>query len=177
MVRSPVERFAEASWITTENKRSWSAYGNGSSKTLSITLNMAVVAPMPRASVSTARAVKPGCFRSTRTANFKSNQTLSSQAKLHKSQTASWSDVRFPSRRAEARTADSGVIPCSWSARARKSVWRRISSSRSSRCLFLRNRKAIRRLNSCSFMNPLLRRLQNAMNGRCHPAISFPLLF
>ena len=45
-----------------------SAYGNGRNSTPSSTLKIAVVAPMPRPSVSTTTAVKPGLFRNVRTA-------------------------------------------------------------------------------------------------------------
>jgi hypothetical protein len=43
--------------------RSESRYGSGRSKRPLTTLKTAVFAPMPSASVSTATAVKPGCFR------------------------------------------------------------------------------------------------------------------
>src|SRR5207249_9281147 len=52
--------------------RSASGKGNGRNKTPFTTLKMAVFAPMPSASVSTATAVKPGFFRNCRKANFKS---------------------------------------------------------------------------------------------------------
>ena len=47
-----------------------SAWGNGSerNKTPSTTLNTAVLAPMPSASVSTATAVNPGLLASVRSA-------------------------------------------------------------------------------------------------------------
>src|SRR5437867_13052123 len=48
------------------------SYGSGLSKTPLITLKMAVLAPMPSASVSTATAVKPGFFSSWRKANLRS---------------------------------------------------------------------------------------------------------
>jgi hypothetical protein len=40
-----------------------SGYGNGSIKMLSITLKIAVEAPIPRASVTTATKANPGAFR------------------------------------------------------------------------------------------------------------------
>ena len=43
-----------------------SGYGSGLSSTPSTKLKMAVFAPMPSASVSTATAVKPGAFSSER---------------------------------------------------------------------------------------------------------------
>src|SRR6266550_7249055 len=52
--------------------RSGSLNGNGRSNTASTTLKMAVFAPMPSASVSTATAVKPGFFSNWRKANFRS---------------------------------------------------------------------------------------------------------
>src|SRR2546426_11249182 len=52
--------------------RSAAGNGNGRSSTPLTTLKMAVFAPMPIASVSTATAVKPGFFSSWRKAYFKS---------------------------------------------------------------------------------------------------------
>src|SRR5216117_589624 len=52
--------------------RSGSGYGSGLSRTPWMMLNIAVFAPMPSASVSTATAVKPGFFSSWRKANLKS---------------------------------------------------------------------------------------------------------
>src|SRR5467141_1739457 len=46
--------------------------GKERSSTASTTLKMAVFAPMPSASVSTATAVKPGFFSNCRMANFRS---------------------------------------------------------------------------------------------------------
>src|SRR6266542_3486078 len=51
---------------------SGSRYGSGLRSTPLTTLNMAVFAPMPRARVNTATAVKPGFFSSWRKANFRS---------------------------------------------------------------------------------------------------------
>jgi hypothetical protein len=48
--------------------RSGSGYGSGFSKTAFTTVKMAVLAPMPSASVRTATAVKPGFLRSVRNA-------------------------------------------------------------------------------------------------------------
>src|SRR2546430_175526 len=55
-----------------QTSRSDSVYGNGRNKTAFTTLKIAVFAPMPSASVSTATAAKPGFFRSWRKANFRS---------------------------------------------------------------------------------------------------------
>src|SRR5437016_7101525 len=52
--------------------RSDSRYGSALSNTALTTLKIAVFAPMPRASVSTATAVKPGFFSNWRTANLRS---------------------------------------------------------------------------------------------------------
>src|SRR5437867_12961566 len=57
--------------------RSAAGNGNGRSKTQFTTLKMAVFAPMPRASVSRATAVKPGFFSSWRKANLRSFITQS----------------------------------------------------------------------------------------------------
>src|SRR6266540_1977746 len=52
--------------------RSGSGYGSGLSNTPLMMLKIAVFAPMPSASVSTATAVKPGFFNSWRKANLRS---------------------------------------------------------------------------------------------------------
>src|SRR5437667_1217507 len=52
-------------------------YGNGSSSTASTTVKIAVVAPMPKAMVSTAIAVKPGDFRNMCTPKRRSCQRSS----------------------------------------------------------------------------------------------------
>src|SRR5438128_12541513 len=52
--------------------RSAAGNGNGRSSTPLTTLKMAVFAPMPRASVSTATAVKPGFFSNWRKADLRS---------------------------------------------------------------------------------------------------------
>src|SRR5467141_2330642 len=52
--------------------RSATGNGNGRNKTPFTTLKMAVFAPMPSASVSTATAVKPGFFSNWRKANLRS---------------------------------------------------------------------------------------------------------
>jgi hypothetical protein len=54
------------------SKRSGSRYGSGLSKTAFTTLNIAVFAPIPSASVSTAIAVTPGRFNSIRKPKWKS---------------------------------------------------------------------------------------------------------
>ncbi len=54
--------------VLTTCRRSASRYGSGSRRTPCTTLKMALVAPMPSASVSTATAVKPGARRRVRSA-------------------------------------------------------------------------------------------------------------
>src|SRR5437016_12312887 len=56
----------------TNASRFGSLNGGGRSSTALITLKMAVLAPMPSASVSTATVAKPGFLNSWRIANFKS---------------------------------------------------------------------------------------------------------
>src|SRR5437762_1143856 len=56
----------------TDTIRSGSATGRGRNNTMLIRLKIAVFAPMPRASVRTATAVKPGFFSSWRKANLRS---------------------------------------------------------------------------------------------------------
>src|SRR6185312_16389705 len=55
-----------------QTNRSDSGYASGRNSTASTTLKMAVFAPMPSASVSTATAVKPGFFSNWRKANLRS---------------------------------------------------------------------------------------------------------
>ena len=61
--------------------RSGSAYAYGFSTTACTTLKIAVVAPMPSASVSTAAIVKPGFVRHCRNANGTSCRSSSSQSR------------------------------------------------------------------------------------------------
>src|SRR4051794_8815083 len=49
-------------------RRLASGYGSGRNKTASVTLKIAVFAPIPRARVSTATATKPGLLRNSRDA-------------------------------------------------------------------------------------------------------------
>src|SRR6266540_3381616 len=56
----------------TNTSRPGSLNGGGRSSTALTTLKIAVFAPMPSASVSTATAVKPGFFSSWRMANLRS---------------------------------------------------------------------------------------------------------
>jgi hypothetical protein len=52
----------------TLTRRSASGYGSGRSRTAFTTLKIALLAPMPTASVATATSVKPGAWRSRRSA-------------------------------------------------------------------------------------------------------------
>src|SRR5437879_2521359 len=65
--------------FVSPTKTSRSAFGKGRrrKRTALITLNTAVFAPIPSASVSTATAVKPGFFSSWRKANLRSLITQS----------------------------------------------------------------------------------------------------
>src|SRR5437667_12662059 len=66
------ELFTDALWLQICTILSGSRNGNGRRSTAFMTLKIAVCAPMPSASVSTATAVKPGFFSSWRKANFRS---------------------------------------------------------------------------------------------------------
>src|SRR6202022_697868 len=56
--------------------RSASGYGNGRNSTASITLKIALLAPIPRARVKMAMALKPGAFTNIRNAYFRSVSTI-----------------------------------------------------------------------------------------------------
>src|SRR5438477_6001362 len=60
--------------------RSAAGYGSGRSKTALTMLKIAVFAPIPSASVSTATRVNPGDLRSWRKANFRSFMLFSAQS-------------------------------------------------------------------------------------------------
>src|SRR6266513_1374509 len=64
--------FFERLFSQIHTSRSGFLKGNGRSSTALTTLKMAVFAPMPSASVSTATALKPGFFSNWRMANFES---------------------------------------------------------------------------------------------------------
>ncbi len=55
-------------------------YGSGRSRTPSMTLKMAVLAPMPSASVTRMASVKPGLLRSMRSANLRSPRSVDIRA-------------------------------------------------------------------------------------------------
>ena len=91
----------------TATIRSGSWYGSGSSITVRTTLKIAEVAPMPRASVTSAAAVKPGARRSTRTPWRRSRTESSSSAGRISSRVLSL--TRFQSAELEQRLA-SGLV-------------------------------------------------------------------
>src|SRR2546427_7916550 len=64
--------FTDAVWLQICTILSGSRNGNGRRSTAFMTLKIAVFAPIPSASVSTATAVKPGFFSSWRKANLRS---------------------------------------------------------------------------------------------------------
>src|SRR5439155_1305903 len=64
--------FTDALWLPICTILSGSRNGNGRRSTAFMTLKIAVFAPIPSASVSTATAVKPGFLTSWRMANLKS---------------------------------------------------------------------------------------------------------
>src|SRR6266516_2959447 len=70
--KSPADRVPVPPLRSTTNSRSGSGNESGRSKTALTTLKMAVFAPMPSASVSTATAVKLGFFNNWRQANLRS---------------------------------------------------------------------------------------------------------
>src|SRR5438034_2680088 len=70
--KSPADRVPGPPLRSTTNSRSGSGNESGRNKTALTTLKMAVFAPMPSASVSTATAVKPGFFSNWRMANLRS---------------------------------------------------------------------------------------------------------
>ena len=77
----------------------------------STTLKIAVVPPMPRASVATAAAVKAGCLRSMRNAKRTSCHTLSTTDSQPTSRTRSFTASTLPISTRAARTAASRLMP------------------------------------------------------------------
>src|SRR5947199_7590695 len=70
--KSPADRVPGPPLRSTTNSRSGSGNESGRNKKALTTLKIAVLAPMPSASVSTATAVKPGFFSNWRKANLRS---------------------------------------------------------------------------------------------------------
>jgi hypothetical protein len=92
------------------------------SSTASTTEKIAVFAPMPSASVSSATAAKPGFFRNVRTAYRTSCTKSSSQFALRMSRQSSFHCSTPPNSASAARRASSGIIPAA--------MFRAISRSR-----------------------------------------------
>ena len=101
---------------------------------------MALLAPMPRASVRTATAVKPGDLRSMRKAKQRSCQHVSTKDSQPAERTSSLVISRLPRSRRTARSAALRLMPrviLSWAAISRNP--RSSSSSSPSMCLFRNN--------------------------------------
>src|SRR5213083_2404323 len=108
--------------------RDESLYGSGRSTTAFTMLKMAVFAPMPRASVRAATAVKPGFFRSMRKAKRRSWKNVSRRGSPRRDRdhaglcergrrvgrrTRAVASCGFLSRRQEARQDFRGLLPFS----------------------------------------------------------------
>src|SRR6516225_5054113 len=88
------------------------APGRGFNKTLWIQLKMVVFAPIPRASVSTAVAVKPGDLTIMRRLKRRSCQSASKNENLCNALRSSCSKVTLPNWRRAAAAASSLDMPC-----------------------------------------------------------------
>ena len=125
--------------VQTLTSRSGSPKGRGRSRTPCTTLNIAVVAPMPNASVTTAAAVKVGCLRSVRPPRrrFWPKVLMISLARRARAFFWSWwrsqpaTSPMSPKRSRAARSAASGVRPRAMYSRERISRWNWSSSSTS----------------------------------------------
>jgi hypothetical protein len=114
-----------------------SAKGNGRSKKALTTLKIAVLAPMPSASVNMATMLKPGLRRNNRTPYRRSCVRRSKDVHPLISRIASFSKVVFPRVRRAACTASRGPDPAARSSSASRSRCARSSRSRSSSCMAL----------------------------------------
>src|SRR5581483_10619644 len=115
----------------TNTSRDESRYGSGASSIARTTLKMAVLAPMPSASVATAAAVNPGARRRPRMAQRTSAAAASIVWPARTPRTSSFTRIRLPaSRRASARAA-SEFMPAAIFFSATSSTYARSSSSRS----------------------------------------------
>src|SRR5712664_567803 len=85
---------------------------NGRNNTALTTLNIALVAPMPSASVSTATTAKPGLLRRIRCPWRKSCQHVSTKDSQPAERTTSFVTSRFPRSKRTARSASLRLIPC-----------------------------------------------------------------
>src|SRR5205814_10179320 len=78
----------------------------------SITLNIAVFAPIPSASVTAAMIVKPGFLQNIRTPNRKSRQHVSTKNSQPPERTSSFVTSRLPRSRRTSRSASLRLTPC-----------------------------------------------------------------
>jgi hypothetical protein len=118
-------------------RRSGSRNGSGRRSIAFTALKMAVLAPMPIASVSTATAVKPGVRRKARRANRRSCVVVSSQESPAVMRASSFVFVTLPNRRRAACDASSALTaprPACSRCIASSERCRRISSSNSRAC-------------------------------------------
>ena len=88
------------------------ATGSCLSITVSISVKIAVLAPIPKVRVSTTTAVNTGFLRSTRTPNRKSRHNVSTKDSQRADQTISFVTSRLPRSKRTARSASLGLIPC-----------------------------------------------------------------
>src|SRR5262245_52061809 len=89
------------------------AKDSGLSSTALTTLNMAVFAPMPNASIKTAIKVNPGCFSNIRAPKRRSCHQVSSEANPHIVRISSFAKATLPNARRAAYRASSGASPAS----------------------------------------------------------------
>ena len=115
----------------TPTMRSGSANGRGLSRTASTTLNMATLAPIPRASTPTTTALKPGERRTEASPCRKSLSSVSIHRKLRSSRCSSFTCSIPPKLRRAVRRASSGDMPRATASLSANSRWARISSSNS----------------------------------------------
>jgi len=123
----------------TMTRRSGSGYGRGRINVASASANMALLAPMPSASVIAATAVKAGDTFNCRSANLTSSRRspihrvtrISRSRFLPRSTHVRLSLFTSPSRASTISRAIRGSSPSSTSSRVRISMWKAISSSTS----------------------------------------------
>src|SRR5216684_3043122 len=112
------------------NTSCWgSLTGNSLSRTALTKLKIAVFAPIPSASVSTATAVNPGFLLSMRRPYRTSSTNSSTRRQPHVSRATSFTNSTFPNSRRAARFASSTASPLSVRSRAAISRWLCTSSS------------------------------------------------
>src|SRR5581483_3476058 len=115
----------------TNTRRDGSRYGSGESSIARTTLKIALVAPMPSASVTTAAAAKPGDRRRPRSAYRASRSAVSIQEPMRTARTSSLTRARLPTSRRASRRADAGSTPAAVRRSVSRSTCARSSSSRS----------------------------------------------